>query len=176
MKTNDLFNSGVSFTEFVNTDTGSYKEKTLEILDTIEFDEEYIKDIENINTNINILVFGEIWCPDCMINIPVIEKMKQYNGNIDVSIVSKEGNEDFLKKYFVKDHVKIPILIVCDEKFKELGIFTEHPKKIKEIIDQGNESKIIVAMRKYRKGEYAQETLKDILDIIGKKHYVSATR
>jgi len=30
----------------------------------------------------------------------------------------------------------------------------------------GNQPNIIVAMRKYRKGEYAVETLKDILEII----------
>lgn len=162
----ELYNKGVSFEEFVNKDKGTYKEKTLEIFNNIDFNEELINSLKRINKKVRVLVCAELWCPDCMINVPVLEKMRLYNNNIDISIVGREGNEDFFSKFSSTESVKIPTFVFYDEKFNELGSFVEHPKKIKEIIDKGNQAAIIVAKRKYRKGEYAEETLKDILEIL----------
>ncbi|KGG80125.1 hypothetical protein Y919_08130 [Caloranaerobacter azorensis H53214] len=161
-----LYDKGVSFDEFVNKDKDTYKEKVLEILNKIRLSDELINKIEIIDKKIKVLVCAEIWCPDCMINVPVLAKMKEYNNNIDISIVEKNGNEDFFIKYSEEDRIKIPTFVFFDEKFKELGSFVEHPKKIKNIISKGNQPNIIVAMRKYRKGEYAEETVKDILEIL----------
>lgn len=162
----DLYNKGVSFEEFVNKDKDTYREKTLEILNKIKLNDDLINKVKSIDKKIKVLVCAEIWCPDCMINVPVLEKIRQYNDNIDISIVEKDGNEDFFIKYSEEDRVKIPTFVFFDENFQELGSFVEHPKKIKDIISKGNQPNIIVAMRKYRKGEYAEETLKDILEIL----------
>ena len=162
----ELFKSGLSFDAFVSTDTGSYRDRTLEIFNQINFDEEYIHKIKNINRKINVIICAEMWCPDCMINVPVLEKMRKYNDNINISIVGKEGNEEYFKKYAHGESVKIQTFVFYDEDFNEIGSIIEHPKKIKDIIANGNQPNIIVAMRKYRKGEYAQETLKDILEIL----------
>ncbi|WP_427340385.1 thioredoxin family protein [Caloranaerobacter sp. DY30410] len=161
-----LYDKGVSFDEFVNKDKDTYREKALEILDKMKLNDDLINKVKSIDKKIKVLVCAEIWCPDCMINVPVLAKMKQLNDNIDISIVEKNGNEDFFIKYSEEDRVKIPTFVFFDENFKELGSFVEHPKKIKDIISKGNQPNIIVAMRKYRKGEYAEETLKDILEIL----------
>ncbi|KPU26522.1 hypothetical protein TR13x_09585 [Caloranaerobacter sp. TR13] len=166
MDINCLYDQGVSFDEFVNKDKDTYREKTLEILNKIKLNDDLINKVKSIDKKIKVLVCAEIWCPDCMINVPVLEKIRQYNQNIDISIVEKDGNEDFFIKYSEEDRVKIPTFVFFDENFKELGSFVEHPKKIKEIISKGNQPNIIVAMRKYRKGEYAEETLMDILEIL----------
>lgn len=163
----DLFNQGVSFDEFVNKDNDTYREKTLEILNSIKFDDQSVKKVKRINKKINVLICAELWCPDCMINVPVIEKMRKYNSNISISIVGRDGHEEFFKKFSKSDSVRIPTFIFYDEKFNELGSFVEYPKVIRDIVERGNQPNIIVAKRKYRKGEYAQDTLKDILDIIG---------
>lgn len=168
MQISELFKEGISFDEFIKTEDESYKEKTLAVLDSIEFDQEYIERIENIDRDINILISGELWCADCLINIPVIEKMKRYNDRIHLSIVTKEAIIE--SKIKGDTHIKLPSFIVYDENFNELGIFIEHPKKIKEIIEGGNESNFLVQIRKYRKGEYTGETLKDILDIIDRRN------
>ena len=166
MDIRELFEKGVCFEEFVNQDTDAYKEKTLQILNDIKFKPEQIEKIKQINNKIYILTFAEMWCPDCMINVPVIEKMRQLNEKITISIVGKEGNEKFFKKYSPDENLKIPTFVVFDKNFKEIGSLVEHPKVVKDILSSSNQPNRIVAMRKYRKGEYANETLDDILQII----------
>lgn len=166
MEIKNLFNKGVSFEEFVNQDTDDYKEKTLEILGGIQFEADQVSKIEQINQKVYILICAEMWCPDCMINVPVIEKMRLLNDNISLSVVSKEGNQDFFKKYTPEEGIKIPTFVVFNKDFEEMGSLVEHPKAIKDILASSNQANRIVAMRKYRKGEYAKETLEDILKII----------
>ncbi len=168
MQISELFKKGISFDDFIKTEDESYKEKILDVLASIEFDQEYIERIESIDQDINILISGELWCADCLINIPVIEKMKSYNDKIHLSIVTKE---DIIESGIKPDtHIKLPTFIVYDAEFKELGIFIEHPRKIKEIIEGGNESNFLVQIRKYRKGGYASETLKDVLYMIDRRN------
>lgn len=168
MQISKQFEKGMSFDDFIKTeDEESYKEKGLEILDSIDFTEEYIKKIESIDEKINILVYGEVWCVECMISIPAIEKMREYNKNISVSIFNKEVKIESGME--LEERVKLPTFIVYDKEFNRLGVLKQFPKKLKEIIDSGNESNILVHIRKYRKGEYVQEVVKDILDIINRR-------
>ncbi len=167
MKGKELFEKGISFDEFVNRDSNSYREKTLEIFSGIKFEENNINRIKNIDKNINILICAEIWCPDCMINVPVVEKLRQINENIHISIVDKDGNEDFFRSFNNEDILKIPTFIFYDEDYNVLGDFIERPNFVKEVYNRGNQPEIIVTMRKYKKGEYTEETLRDILDALG---------
>ncbi|HHV25855.1 thioredoxin family protein [Anaerosalibacter bizertensis] len=166
MDSKKMFHSGISFQDFVNMDEDSYKEKTLEVFNSIDFSDEFVERIKSIDKNIKILICAEIWCPDCMINVPVVEKMKKMNNKIEISIVNREGNEDFFKKFSKDEKVKIPTFIFYDEEFNLLGTFIERPRIVKEVYRTGNQTNIIVTMRKYRKGEYIEETLKDILDVL----------
>lgn len=161
-----LYHKGVSFEKFVNRDTDTYREKTMDIFNNIEFDNQTIEKIKSIKKEVKVLICAEIWCPDCMINVPIIEQMRQYNSNVEISIVGREGNEEFFKKFSYTEGVKIPTFVFYDKDFKELGSFVEQPRKLKGIIQSGNQPNRIIAMRKYRKGEYAQDTVNEILDIL----------
>lgn len=167
MKGKELFKTGITFEEFVNKDSNSYREKTLEIYNKIDFHEVNYHRIEKIEKKINILICAEIWCPDCMINVPVLEKMRETNKNISISIVEKAGNEEYFKYFNEEDVLKIPTFVFFDEEFKILGSFIERPSIVKEVQNSKNQPAIIVTMRKYKRGEYTENTLVEILNILG---------
>jgi len=164
----DLFLRGCTFEEFVNKDKDINREKTLEIYSQIELDQELLNTIETIEAPIKVLAFAEIWCPDCMINVPALQKIQDVNPLIEVKLLPREGNEESLTKHNIGGKAKIPTFIIMDENFKELGAFIETPKIIKDILAKGNQVEVIVAKRKYRKGEYIINTIKEIIDLIKK--------
>lgn len=161
-----VFYEGISFEVFVKNGEGSHIEKTLDLLHSIQFEENIVSRIKAIDKKINILTLAEIWCPDCMINVPVLQKMKKYNDNIEFSIIKREGNEKYFKKYSVDGKIKIPTFIVFDDDFNEIGYFIERPKIIKDIYKSDNQVDIIIATKKYRNGQYGNETARDILDML----------
>lgn len=168
MTFHELFISGCTFQEFVNKDMDINRDKTLEIYDQIQLDEELINTIKEISTGIKVLAFAEIWCPDCMINVPALQKIQDINPKVEIRLQPREGNEEILTPYKVGGKAKIPTFIVMDGNYKELGVFIETPKLIKDVVAKGNQVEIIVAKRKYRKGEYVINTIKEIIEIIQK--------
>ncbi|MBB6217352.1 hypothetical protein HNQ80_003471 [Anaerosolibacter carboniphilus] len=164
----ELFETGSTFHEFVNRDKDTYKEKTLENYHQIELDKGLENEIKEIDEIVNILVFAEIWCPDCMINVPALQKMADINDKIIIRIVSREGNETHMANYSLNGKPRIPTCIVMNQGFQEKGAFVEQPQALKDIVAKGNQAEIIVARRKYQKGEYTRDTIKETLDIIKK--------
>ncbi|AOT73178.1 hypothetical protein Gferi_16965 [Geosporobacter ferrireducens] len=162
----EFFQKGVTFIEFVNQDKDTYQEKTLELYNQIIVDEDLQKAIQAVDRPIYVLVFAEIWCPDCMINVPALQKIAEYNNHFTIRIVSREGNEAYMENYRINGKPKIPTFIFMEEDFTEIGAFIEQPQVIKTIEGKGNQVEIIVAKRKYRKGEYISETIKEILEIV----------
>ena len=162
-----LFNEGISFEAFLKEGEDSYREKAIEILNDTNFNEEITNRIKSIDKKINILALAEIWCPDCVVNVPVLQKFNEINKNINFSIIKREGKEDYFSKYAIEDKVKIPTFIFFDEEFNEIGYFVERPSIVKNIYDKKDQVEIIITTKKYRNGQYTEETAKDILDILG---------
>ena len=77
--------------------------------------------------------------------------------------MSREGNEDTIKVYGDKDKPYIPTFVIMDEKYNVLGNFIERPILIKELAKETDQVKRILMMKNYRKGEYLDETIRDIL-------------
>lgn len=164
---NKLFNDGITFKEFLyNNEDKENSEKAKKFYDAIEFDEDIINSIKNIDRKVNVLVLAEIWCPDCIINVPVLGKMADINNNLHISIIEREGNQEHFKKYEEEGKVKIPTFIFLDEDFNEIGNFIEKPSIVKDVYKTSNQVEIIVTSKKYRNGEYVVEAAKEILNII----------
>ncbi|WP_026478149.1 thioredoxin family protein [Alkaliphilus transvaalensis] len=169
MNFGELIGLSCTFAEFIDQDQDINREKTLEIYKGIEVDEDLLNKIKSINRPVHILAFAEIWCPDCIINVPAVQKISDINPQINVYILPREGYEEHLSNYKLAGKVKIPTFIVLDENFEELGAFIETPTLLRNLVAKGNQVEIIVAKRKYRKGEYIKDTIKEITNIILRK-------
>lgn len=166
MSLQQLFEKGVSFDVFAPDDHDVNMEKLLEIYNEVEIDKELFNKIKSINKPIYILAFAELWCPDCIINLPALKKINDINPNIVFGILSKEDNEKYIESRKIDAKPKIPTFIILNDKFEEIGTFVENPKILNDIINKGNQVEIVVAKRKYQKGEYVSETIEEIINII----------
>ncbi|SHK21396.1 thioredoxin family protein [Tepidibacter formicigenes] len=163
----ELFYKGLNFDKFLESAEEVYKLKMEKIKNSINMDDVLINKIKSIGKKAYILAFAEDWCPDCQINLPGVSFICDLNKNIELRIVSREGNDKNMEKYKVNGKPRIPTFVVMDENFNELGVFIELPTILKEIINRGNETETLVSKRKYRKGEYVKDTISDMLKIIG---------
>lgn len=161
-----LFERAVPFEVFAPNDQDVNKEKLLEIYNKIEIKRELINKIKTIDKKIYVLVFAELWCPDCIINLPALKKINSLNPNIVFRILPRDGNEEYMDNYKIAGKPKIPTFVVLNSSFEEKGAFIENPKVLRDIINKGNQVEIIVAKRKYQKGEYLNHTIEELVNII----------
>lgn len=162
----ELFESGYSFEYEFNHSDLAYREKTIEYREHMNISKDTIDKIKSIQQPIYILGFSELWCPDCQINLTVMDYLTKLNSNIKLSLHKKSGNEEFIKKYSDDGRVKIPLFIYLNKDFEKIGTFIELPSNVKAIENSGNQVKKIVTKREYRKGTYMEQTIIDFIQQI----------
>jgi hypothetical protein len=105
----------------------------------------------------HLLVAGEMWCPDCQINVTVLDYLQHTQPRIQVAVISKGRAEDDLRERLELDRIPIPVVLVLDAEFRLVGRFIERPQ---EVIAGGDAVK-----PDYRAGRYLESTLRDFLTI-----------
>ncbi|MGL5756878.1 MAG: thioredoxin family protein [Paraclostridium sp.] len=162
----ELFESGYDFEQEFNQSDLAYQEKSNEYRANMEITEETINKIKSIEKEINILGFSELWCPDCQINLTVIDYLTKLNPNIKLRLQTREGNEEIIKTHSDDGKIKIPIFIYLDSNFKKIGSFIELPSNVRTIDMADNQVEKIKIKKLYRKGSYMEQTIIDFLEII----------
>lgn len=113
--------------------------------------------LQAIQGRYHLLVAGEMWCPDCQINVTVMDYLQRKQPAVDMAIITKGRAEDDLLERLELDRVPIPLVAVLDADFQLVGRFVEKPL---EVIAGGDAMK-----PDYRAGQYLDSTLRDLLAI-----------
>jgi len=141
------------------------KDKVLRRLESCEVRDEHENVIKKMG-NTYVLAFMEIYSPNCMVAAPVLKKMHEINYRIQYSIVSRVGNEVYMRDFVDENGVPpIPTFMIFNEDFKYLGAYVEFPKKIKEKIQTG-ELDHEEAVRNYQFGQFTDEIFEEVLGIM----------
>jgi hypothetical protein len=116
-----------------------------------------LRRLADVKGQFHLLVAGEMWCPDCQINVSVMDFVHRVQPNIELAIITKGRAENELKQRLELDRISIPFALVLDDEFQPVGRFIERPLKV---IGGGDALK-----PDYRAGKYLDSTLQDFLDI-----------
>lgn len=162
----NLFESGISFQQEFDKSQEEHKQKALDYIKNMEISENIIDQVKNIDKEVNILGFSELWCADCQINASVMNYLTQLNPNINLRLVSLKGHEEIIKEHSDDGKVKIPIFLMLDENFNKIGDFIEVPSNVRAIEETENQVERIQIKKEYRKGKFMEQTVRDFLDSV----------
>ncbi len=76
--------------------------------------------LQRIERRYRLLVAGEMWCPDCQINLAALDFAQRLQPNIELAIISKGRAEDDLRQRLALERIPIPLVLVLDEEFNLL--------------------------------------------------------
>lgn len=121
---------------------------------------ETLRRIQGIEGHYRLLIAGEMWCPDCQINVTVMDHLQRLQPRVELAVITKGRAEDDLRERMALDRILIPVVLVLDSSFQPVGRFIERPL---EVVAGGDALKPA-----YRAGEYLESTLRDLLDLFEK--------
>lgn len=85
---------------------------------------------------LHVLILSENWCPDCTTNVPIIVRLAQATGGLNVHLLKRDGNDEIANQYTMPDgHNRIPTYVILDAELNELGYFLERPDAVTEQLD-----------------------------------------
>lgn len=114
--------------------------------------------LQAVQGRYHLLVVGEMWCPDCQINVTVMDWMQRAQPLLQLVVISKGRAEDDLQERLGLDRIAIPVVLVLDAEFRLVGRFIERPQTVIAGWD--------TLKPDYRAGLYLEATARDFLDLI----------
>jgi thiol-disulfide isomerase/thioredoxin len=130
----DVFQSGQSYSDYrqhLLDDGGPAREK-------LQFSEESLAkatlDLDafsHLDRPVRVLVLSEDWCGDCTDNLPILNRIAEETGKLDVRILHRDEHPDIADQYLKEGKFRaIPTMVFLDEDFKDLGVFIERPDSV----------------------------------------------
>jgi hypothetical protein len=81
-----------------------------------------------------VLVLAEDWCGDVIANLPILGRIANEAGTLDLRVFLRDENDDLMSQYLNKGTYKsIPVFAFFDDDFREVGRFIERPDSVTEL-------------------------------------------
>lgn len=157
----ELFNIGEDFESFVSRGLPAEITAVRQIQHTLAepgaIAAASLQRLRAVQDRFHLLVAGEMWCPDCQINMTVIDYLRRTQANIDLAIITKGRAENELTQRLELQRIPVPLVVVLNDQFQMVGRFLERPQ---QVVLGGDAVKA-----DYRAGKYLESTLQDLLDL-----------
>lgn len=97
----------------------------------------YVDFYRSLPKPVNILVLAEDWCGDVIANLPVLGRLAEAGGKVNIRVFLRDQNLDIMDQYLKEGQFRsIPVFVLFDDEFNELGYWIERPAKITKLMQE----------------------------------------
>lgn len=101
---------------------------------SVEFAEKDLAFFAQQPQTLHVLAIAEDWCGDVINNLPVLGRLAEKSGKLNVRIFLRDQNLDLIDQYLKDGQFRaIPVFVFFDANFNELGHWIERPARMYEL-------------------------------------------
>jgi hypothetical protein len=78
----------------------------------------------------HLLALSEDWCGDAVNTLPVVARLVEQVPGLDFRVLSRDENPDLMDAHLTGTSRSIPVVMVLDEEFNELGWWGPRPGEL----------------------------------------------
>jgi hypothetical protein len=83
---------------------------------------------------LRVLILSEDWCGDCTDNLPIVNRLAEESGKLEVRILPRDEHLDVMDQYLKYGQFQsIPLILLVDETGKVIGDLKERPESVTEL-------------------------------------------
>ncbi len=134
--TRERFEQGMSYEAYKQQMTRN-RDRFEENQQTATFAENDLQFFHQLPQTIHVLVLAEDWCGDVIANLPVLGRLAQESGKLNLRVFLRDQNLDIMDQYLNEGvHRSIPVFVFFDQDFRELGHWIERPAVVNRMQKQ----------------------------------------
>jgi hypothetical protein len=115
-----------------------------------------------------LLVIAEDWCGDASNTVPVLAKLAETVPGIELRVLRRDEHPEAMDQYLTNGSRSIPIVIVLDEDFRELGHWGPRPLALQEWVmaARGSVAKaeLYPQVRRWYARDRGESTIREVLE------------
>lgn len=125
----ERFSSAMSFAQFVknveaNGELWPMMERRARVPAAI------LDQVRELPSRWHLLVLVEDWCGDAVNSVPPIAALADAAPNLELRVLGRNGNSDLMDAHLTQGSRSIPVVIVLDEDFEEVGWWGPRPAEL----------------------------------------------
>lgn len=95
-----------------------------------EVPDELVRRLGAVGGAWHLLVLSEDWCGDAVNTVPVVARLAELAPNADLRVLARDANLDLMDSHLTGTSRSIPVVIVLDEGFSEVGWWGPRPAEL----------------------------------------------
>lgn len=121
-------------------------------------------------TKHHILVIAEDWCGDGTNTIPYVAKLADLSRAQEVRVLRRDEHPTVIDRYLTDGARAIPIVIVLDREFRELGHWGPRPAALQAWVQvarkTADKAKLYPRIRRWYATDKGESTLREVLALL----------
>lgn len=118
-----------------------------------------------------LLVIAEDWCGDASSTIPILARFADAVPGMELRILRRDEYPELMDRYLTNGSRSIPIVIVLDEAFRELGHWGPRPAELQAWVLANRphvpKAELYPQVRKWYARDRGETTLREVLAVAG---------
>lgn len=165
----ERFESAATFEQYLETVVKN-RELWHGVYGRVRLPEGLVGDARAVPGGWRLVALSEDWCGDAVNTLPVIARLADEAG-WDLRVLSRDENPDLMDSHLTNGRSRsIPVVIVYDEGFNEVGWWGPRPGEIQEwVLGEGlampSPERYKIVRRWYAK-DRGEKTLRELLNIV----------
>jgi hypothetical protein len=127
--TRERFNQGMTYDAFKSWMTKN-RDRVESYESKVQIKPEDLAVFKSLPRSLDVLVIGSDWCYDVITNLPVLARLAQESGKLNLRVFDRDENPDLRDQYMNGPYQSIPVFAFFDENFNEIGHWIERPKSV----------------------------------------------
>jgi hypothetical protein len=124
----ERFSRGSTYQQWLDGMTQN-KERFLQNYEAAQIRPQDVAAFKALASPLKVLVLAEDWCGDVIANVPILAKLAQACGRLDLRIFKRDENLDIMDQYLNQGQFRsIPAIVFFDQQMKEIGRWFERPQ------------------------------------------------
>ena len=116
-----------------------------------------------------LLVLAEDWCGDACNTIPILARWAAESKAAELRILRRDQHPQVMDRYLTNGARAIPIVIVLDEQFRELGHWGPRPRELQKWVMENRgvvpKTELYPQVRRWYARDRGETTLREILEL-----------
>jgi len=119
------FDQAIEYEEFLEKEDQSHAERWRETMSRLpDLTPEQVERLKGYSRELNVLVYGGIWCGDCVRQGPMLKKIAGVIGpQMSLRFIDRAASEELQDELRILGALRVPVIVILSEDFWEVGRF-----------------------------------------------------
>lgn len=119
---------------------------------------------------VKLLAIVEDWCGDASNTIPVVARFAATAPGVELRVLRRDEHPEVMDRYLTNGSRSIPIVIVLDGDFRELGRWGPRPRELQAWVMENKStmprSELYPKIRQWYARDRGESTLREVLQLV----------